>query len=321
MPEIIVFIISLAAAIRGADWVGRSAIAFAKQNGVSPVVIGATIVSLATTLPELSVAFISSILNNDSNVALGVVLGSPLVNLGLILGLLFFFSDQRPKLGYFSRSINLFIVISLLLLVVSLNQEIGGLISILLIILGSLYLTLEYIINKRFQTLEIRLQTRLESIFSLLSFTREKSFYWEFLIGAFLLGIGSKYLADTTVAIATLLQINQFLLSITLLAVGTSLPELITTLNSIIYKRYDLSIGNLVGASVLDLTIGVGAATVFHSGTLFFPNNFIIFSALIIIGVFSLFSLWKKIPLVFSGSLILVTGFFFLVLFSLANFS
>lgn len=319
MPEIIVFVISLAAAIRGADWIGRSAVVFAKEKGIPHIVIGATIVSLATTLPELTVATISSFANKDSQIALGVVLGSPLTNIGFILGLFFLFSNHQPQIGYFSRSINLLIVISLLLLVITLNRDIGGILSVLLIILGILYLVLEYLINKKTQPLEDKVETRFESFLSIFSFTKDKAIYFEFVLGAILLAVGSKYVADTSIALASFFHINEFLISITLLAIGTSLPELFTTINSLIYKRANLSIGNLVGASVIDLTIGVGLGTLFHSGTITYPNNLIIFSALILIGIFSLLSLWKKVPTAFVGSLLLGTALLFFVLFGLYN--
>lgn len=319
MPEVIVFVVSLAAAIRGADWVGRSAIFFAKQKGIPNIVIGATIVSLATTLPELSIASISSIVNKDSQIALGVVLGSPLTNIGLILGLFFLFSHHRPQFGYFSRSVNLLIVLSLLLLVVTLTQDIGGLISVLLIILGILYLTLEYLINKKIDPLEDRLESRFESFLSLFSFTKERAIYFEFALGAIFLAVGSKYLTDTSIALANFLHINEFFISMTLLAIGTSLPELLTTINSILYKRASLSVGNLVGSSVIDLTIGVGLGTVLHSGSISYPNNLIIFLALILIGGFSLLSLWKRIPIPFVGGLLFGTAFFFFILFGVYN--
>jgi cation:H+ antiporter len=319
MPEIIVFIVSLAATIRGADWVGRSAISFAKTRGIPQVVIGATLISIATTLPELTIATVSSIVNEDPQISLGVLLGSPLTNIGFILGLFFLFSRNHPQVGYFSRSINLFIVLSLLLLVVTFNQNIGGLISVLLIILGVLYLALEYLINKKIEPIEEKIETRFESFLSLFSFTKDKALYYEFTLGVIFLLIGSKYLTDTTIALASLFNVNDFLISITLLAIGTSLPELFTTINSLIYKRVSLSVGNLVGASVIDLTIGVGLGTVIHSGRIETPNNLIIFSALILVGIISLLSIWKKIPISLVGSLLLATALFFFLLFGLYN--
>lgn len=86
MPEIIIFVVALLAAIRGADWVGRASINFAKRLGVSSFVIGATFVAIATTLPELTVALISGVVNKNPLYGLGNVLGSPIINIGLILG-------------------------------------------------------------------------------------------------------------------------------------------------------------------------------------------------------------------------------------------
>ena len=321
MPEVIVFVVSLAATIRGADWIGRSAIVLAKRFGVSHLVIGATVVSVATTLPELTVAATSSFLNKDPQIALGVVLGSPLSNIGFILGLFLIFSQHRPQFGYFSRSVNLMIVVSLLLLVVAINRDIGDIISLLLITLGILYLALEYLIGQKVPTLLEKIESRFDSAISLFSIFKQekKSIYLEFFFGAVFLTAGSKYLVDTSISLANLMHVSEFFISITLLAIGTSLPELFTTINSIIYKRASLSVGNLVGSSVIDLTIGVGLATVLHSGGISYQNSLFIFSALILIGSFSLLSLWKRIPIAFVGSLLFGTALFFFILFGLYN--
>ncbi len=321
MPEVIVFVISLAASIRGADWVGRSAFIFAKKFGISQLVVGATIVSVSTTLPELTISAISSIFNKNSQIALGVVLGSPLINLGLILGLFLLFSHHRPQIGYFSRSVNLIIVISILLLVITQNRDIGGIISLLLIVLGILYLSLEYLIGQKVPTLVERIESRFETAVSFFSIFQQekKTVYFEFILGTIFLAVGSKYLVDTSISLSNLMGVNEFFISATLLAIGTSLPELITMINSIIYKRFNVSVGNLVGASVINLTIGTGIGTMFHNGTISYPNNLIIFAALILIGFLALLSLWKRIPTSLTGSLLVVTSVFFFVIFGLQN--
>lgn len=321
MPELIVFIIGLAAAIRGADWLGRAAIALAKQLGVPHIIIGATVVSAATTLPELAIATISGWVNEDPQLALGIVIGSPLTNLGIILGLFFLFSKHKPKIGYYSRSINLVIVLSLLLLVITLNRPIGGLLSFLLIVLGILFILLELAISQKVRTWEDRVESRFETFLSIWSITKDKSIFFELILGTIFLAVGSKFLVDSTFSLAQLLNVNEFFVSMTFLALGTSFPELITTINSIVKNRLSLSVGNLVGASVIDLTFGVGLGTLFNSGTVETPSNYIVFSALIVIGILSLLVLWKKMPPAIIGGALVLTSLIFLTAFTILTYS
>src|SRR3972149_1625809 len=317
MPEIIVFIIGLAAAIRGADWVGSAAVKWAKQQGVSQIVVGATLVSFATTLPEISIATIGGLINKDPLVALGAVLGSPLVNLGVILGILFIFSRRRPSTGYYLRALNIFLVTCLVLLILSFYRPLGNTVSLLFIALGIMFLVLEFIIGKRSIGSAETALNRFEGLLSLFSFPRDRALLLEFVLGVILLGVGSKFMVDSTISIASLLKIDEFFISVTLVAIGTSLPEFITAVNSLIYKRESLSVGNLVGASVIDITLGTGLATLFKGATLSYPINLYIFIPMIIIGILCLAALWKKLPLALVGVSLVVTAAASLALFSL----
>ena len=248
MPEIIIFVVSLIAAIRGADWVGKASITFAKRLGVSNFVIGATLFAAATTLPELTVALISGTVNKDPLFGLGNVLGSPIINLGLILGLFFIVSRHRPSLGYYSRSVNIFIAVSAILFVVSLARPIGGLLSLSLILFGSIFLFLEFLLSERSQTFLDQVENRFEKFVSFFHLAGSKDVIFEFFFGAALLIFGCKFLVDSGIAIANGLGVDDFFISATLLAIGTSLPELITMITSVVKKRDGISIGNLVGA-------------------------------------------------------------------------
>jgi len=317
MPEFIVFAVGLIAAIRGADWVGNAAVKWAEKFGVSHVFIGATLVSIATTLPELSIATISGIFNHDSQIALGAVLGSPLANLGLILGGFFLFSQVRPNLGYYSRAVNVFLVSAFLLLILSFYQPLGGYISLIFIVLGIVFLIFEFTIGNRSISLVENTSHRFQNFFHLFSFAKDKALLFQFILGAILLAVGSKYVVDSTVAISSLLQINELFISLTLLAFGTSLPELITAVNSIIYKREGVSVGNLVGASVIDVTLGVGLGTVLTSTVISFPTNLFIFLPMLVMGALALVVISRRIPITLIGSLLIATAIISLVAFSI----
>lgn len=166
MPEIIIFVVALLAAIRGADWVGRASINFAKRLGVSSFVIGATFVAIATTLPELTVALISGVVNKNPLYGLGNVLGSPIINIGLILGGFFILNKKHPSLGYYSRALNIFIIVTAIIFLVSLFRPIGGLFSVLLIGFGIVFLFLEFLLIQRTQTFLDEVENRFEKFIS-----------------------------------------------------------------------------------------------------------------------------------------------------------
>src|SRR3989344_734841 len=262
MPEIIIFVVALIAAIRGADWVGKASITFAKRLGVSQFIIGVTFVSLATTLPELTVAFISGTINHNPLFGLGNVLGSPIINIGLILGSYFMISKHQPSLGYYSRAINIFIIISVILLIVSFFRPIGGLLSIFLIFFGVAFIVLEFLLSQRTRGLIDGVENRFDKFISFFQLAGNRDVILEFFFGTILLLFGCKFLVDSGVTLANNFGVDSFLISATVLAAGTSLPELVTMITSVVKKRDGISIGNLVGASVIDATIGVGLATI-----------------------------------------------------------
>lgn len=316
MPEIIVFLASLAVVIKGSDWLGRASVNWAKQFGLPNFIVGATFVAAATSLPELVIAFVAGPISHEPKLALGAVLGSPLINIGIILALALYFTKQRPSLGYFSRAINIFIVLSALLLVISLNSSFGNPISLLLLALGVLFVLLEFVIGKKSQTIFENLEHRFEMIVGFFSFTREREILFEFIFGGLFLVLGGSFLVSSALAIASTYHINELFLGSTLIAFGTSLPELLTTINSLVNKREDLAIGVLVGASVMDLSLGVGLATLSGQTSLSLPINLLFFLPLVAIGVLVAISFWKKIPLPLISLLLVSSVVLFLLLFS-----
>lgn len=320
MPEVIIFFIALVAAIRGADWVGKASISLAKRLGVSSFIIGATLVSFATTLPELTVAFISGTFNSDPLFGLGNVLGSPIINLGLILGTFFIISKHQPSLGYYSRAVNIFIVVSTILFIFSFYKPIGGLFSVFLILFGSLFLFLEFLLSQKTATIIDNVENRFEKFISFFHLAGSKDVILEFIFGVALLIFGCKFLVDSGIALAHGLNVDDFFIGASVLALGTSLPELITMITSVIKKRNGISIGNLVGASVIDITIGVGLATIGGSASLVPPFNYLFFLTMILLGLICLLALWRRFSIVYIGGMLFALAIGFVILLSVIEF-
>lgn len=320
MPEIIIFVVALLAAIRGADWVGRASINFAKRLGVSSFVIGATFVAIATTLPELTVALISGVVNKNPLYGLGNVLGSPIINIGLILGGFFILNKKHPSLGYYSRALNIFIIVTAIIFLVSLFRPIGGLFSVLLIGFGIVFLFLEFLLIQRTQTFLDEVENRFEKFISFFHLVGSKDVVLEFVFGTGLLLFGSKFLVDSGTAIANSLHVDNFFISATILALGTSTPELITMINSLFHNRMSLSIGNLVGASVLNLTLGVGFATVATPAKLPIPFTYLFFITMLALGLVGLIALWQKFRIEVVGGILVTIAVLFLITISILEF-
>ena len=140
---------------------------------------------------------------------------------------------------------------------------------------------------------------------------------FELIFGVIFLAIGSYFLVNSSLSIASTLKIPELFLSITLLALSISLPELITMILALVQKRENLVTGNLVGASVLHLTLGVGLATILNQAIIAYPTNYLIFSPMILMGIISLLALWKKIPLKIIGGLLLAATTISLMIFIL----
>lgn len=321
MSEIVIFTVALIAAIRGADWIGKASITFAKRLGVSPFVIGATFVSLATTLPELTVGFISGTFNHDPLFGLGNVLGSPIINIGLILGSFFIIAKHQPSLGYYSRAINIFIIVSFILLIASFFVPIGGLLSLFLILSGLAFIVLEYLLSQREGGLIDSIESRFEKFISFFHLVGNRDVILEFIFGTALLIFGCKFLVDSGITIANNIGVDDFFISATLLAIGTSLPELITMITSLVKKRDGVSIGNLVGASVIDITLGTGLATIVKPATLSTPFNLLFFGIMIALGIICLIALWKKVRIEIIGGTLVVIAICFIFSLALLEFT
>ena len=252
---------------------------------------------------------------------LGNVLGSPIINIGLILGSFFIISKHQPSLGYYSRAINIFIIVSAILLIASFFNPIGGLLSIFLIFFGVAFIVLEFLLSQRTKNLVDGMESRFEKFISFFHLAGSRDVIFEFIFGTALLIFGCKFLVDSGVAIANDFGVDSFLISATVLAAGTSLPELVTMITSVVKKRDGISIGNLVGASVIDATIGVGLATIVKPAALTTPFSTLTFVTMIGLGIVCLVALWQRIKIEVIGGILVAVASAFVILLSLLEFT
>ncbi len=242
---------SLAVLIWGADKFVDNSSLIAKKIGVSELTIGLTIVALGTSAPEIFVG-ISSVLNNSESIAMGAVVGSNISNIALIFGVSCIGISFLPKKTPIVQLMP-FLVSALILGYVLIDLNVSKFDGILLILSFCYFL---YVINanKNTQTLIDEQQDKNNSI----------TFIF-LIIGLISLIFGSRYAVIYAEKIAILLNISELIIGLTIIAIGTSLPELAATISAVLKKKTDMVVGNVIGSNVLNIALVVPIIGFFSS--------------------------------------------------------
>ena len=242
---------SLAILIWGADKFVDNSSLIAKKIGVSELTIGLTIVALGTSAPEIFVG-ISSVLNNSESIAMGAVVGSNISNIALIFGVscigISFLPKKTPVVQLMP-----FLVSALILGYVLIDLNVSKFDGILLLLSFCYFL---YVINANRNT-----QTFIDE-----QKDKNNSITLIFLtIGLISLIFGSRYAVIYAEKIAILLNISELIIGLTIIAIGTSLPELAATISAVLKKKTDMVVGNVIGSNVLNITLVVPIIGFFSS--------------------------------------------------------
>ena len=246
----------------GAEWLVKGSSSLAKSLGITPVVIGLTVVAFGTSAPELVVSVVSSI-QGKSMIAIGNAVGSNICNIALVLGVSAIFRPITCHASVVKRDIPIMIGISLYLLVLSFNSTIGRFEGATLFGGLILYTFFNYY-NARKESVSgtdketIMPQSDLEEVGFIASRGKQLLF-----IGVGICGVvlGAQLVVDSAVKIMTVLGVSEKFIGLTIVAFGTSLPELATSVVAAIKRQMDISIGNLVGSNVFNILGVVGAAS------------------------------------------------------------
>ncbi|MGE4353415.1 MAG: calcium/sodium antiporter [Oscillospiraceae bacterium] len=253
---IIYFLFGLLLVIIGGDAFVDSSVRIAKRMHVSEMLIGATLVSIGTTLPELIVSATASV-HGYSDVAAGNAIGSVICNTALIAGFVVAFSRFAPDIASFCRSYAQFFLAAGLYCAFACFGGLSRIAGIGLLLALFLYLFGIYGATKGGS--KIHTSEKLEG--SLLLDVPQIT------LGAALLFIGANLLVDKGTFLARQIGIPDHVISISMISLGTSLPELFTAVSAIRKKHGALSIGNIVGANILNLLMVSGVSSVIEPFT------------------------------------------------------
>ncbi len=240
------FAIGLALVVKGGDFFVDAASWIAKAMHIPPFIVGATIVSLATTMPEMIVSVMASI-SGQNDMALGNAVGSVTANTSLIMAItMLTMSVSFPRKQYIKQSLVLIFSVALLLL-----SCLGGSLHFVGGILLALLFCYSMFENVRSARKNPEFAEEKQPI-DKKKFALNTLF---FILGAAGIVGGSRLMVDYGQKIAEFLGVPERVIAVTLVAVGTSLPELVTTVTAIIKKESSLSVGNIIGANVIDICL------------------------------------------------------------------
>ncbi len=234
----------------GGDLLTKSSVDISFKLSIPKIIIGMTVVSFATSAPELIVS-LNATLDGLPNFAIGNVLGSNIANIGLVLGIITIIYPISLKQRFYYTDFPLLIISTILFYYVIYTESqisrVEGIILVIAIILILFYLFF-YQKNDQSEFSE-ELDKDKISIF--------KSFLYILFSGS-LLWLGSETLIKSSVSVANKLEISERIISITMVAIGTSVPELAASIVASLKKQNDLSIGNLIGSNIFNLLVVIG---------------------------------------------------------------
>jgi cation:H+ antiporter len=304
--HLILFAVGLVLILKGGDLFVDSSATIARRLNIPRIIIGGTIVSLATTAPELVVSTTAS-LKGDAGIALGNAVGSAIANIGLIVGVSAILAPISMDIIPFRRRSFWMLITAVLVTVFSWQLEVTRPAGLVLVLSAAIYLTLNCVQAIRERKKE---QSAAEGSSQEKDTPLGKAITI-FAIGAALVIVGSHFLVDSGIAIATALGIPSLIIGLTAVAVGTSLPELVTAITSAKKKVADLSIGNIVGANILNLGLITGVSAMIRPLTLDLFTRYYAFTWMFIMILAMMIIFWKK------GQMAKKAGIFLLFLYTI----
>jgi len=255
MSPTIALLLGLLLLFFGGELLVRGSVALALKMRISTLVVGMTVVSFATSAPELFVS-LQAVLNGSNDIAFGNVIGSNIANITLVLGVtaLIFrvkISEQTATLNYPVLLFASLVFGTVMYYFNGIPQEVGFLFIFLLLVFTWLLISKSRKENLKSATDEDELlkEASSDSLFKSLGFL---------IAGILLLKFGADYLVEGTISIANKFEISERVIAVTVVAIGTSIPELATSIVAALKKEHNLAVGNLIGSNIFNILVVLG---------------------------------------------------------------
>ncbi|MFG1812393.1 calcium/sodium antiporter [Kribbella sp. NPDC049174] len=279
MSSALLIVGGLVGLLGGAELLVRGGTGLALRLGIAPIVIGVTVVSLGTSMPELAIG-IDAARQGSAGLAVGNIVGTNLVNLLLILGLSALISPLTLDTRTVRFDLPCMTAASLVLLVVALDGSLGTLDGVVLVLLGVGY-TLAVLRTSRQESPAVQAEYQA-------NYDAQRARPWlpvvSLLVGIAVIVIGATLLVDGAVDAARAFGVSDAVIGLTIIAIGTSAPELVTTIVSTLRGDRDIALGNLLGSSVYNIAIILGVTILVAPGVVEVPDEILGGDLLLMVG-------------------------------------
>ena len=248
--QLFFLIVGLLMLVVGSNYLLKSSVDLSLKYKISKVVIGLTVVSIATSAPELLIS-VSSVLKNSSDIAISNVIGSNIANFDLVLGLALFFSKIKINKKLIYQDWNFLMISSVIFSLFAITKveisRIEGLVLFTLLISSLVY------IFRNSKGEEVSLNENNRSNTKLIALI---------LVSSLMLYFGSEFFVDSSIYFADYFGVSERIIGLTIVAIGTSLPEVVTTLVAVFKKELDISIGNIIGSNIFNILAVIGITSI-----------------------------------------------------------
>ena len=259
--EILLFVGGVGVLYFGAEWLVRGASRLAASLGVSPIVVGLTVVSMGTSAPELVISVVAS-LGGSPDLAVGNVMGSNLANVGLVLGISAILRPLRVSTKIVTREVGVMVLITALLLPIIWDLHIDRFEGALLVTMLVLYLTYVYRSSKKEDPEESGEYAEHRKETDGLSFRALARDIGFICLGVTGLVLGALVITESALALAEAMGVSELVIGLTLVSVGTSLPELATCAVAALRDEADIAVGNILGSNIFNITFVLGITSI-----------------------------------------------------------
>lgn len=247
---LLLFTAGLVLIIKGGDLFVDAATWIAEASGIPKFIIGATVVSFATTLPEMLVSVFAA-LEGNADIAVGNAVGSVTANTGLIMCLSLVCMNCAMTRKQFGVKAGILLVTIVVLFGFTRDGQLSVFESAVILVFFAIFLAENLIAGRREQENEASesdARAKIDAKTMAINIAK-------FVFGAAAIVLGAQLLIDNGSALARMLNVPDSIIAATMIAIGTSLPELVTTITAIRKKQSSLSVGNIIGANIMDLTL------------------------------------------------------------------
>jgi len=282
--DIVIFIVAMGALIYGADFIIEESEKIALHFNISPFIIGATLVALGTSLPEMAVSMSAS-LQGSGDIAVANVIGSTIFNIALVLGVVFLIAKKiSPKRDLFAMDSAWSLFPILIFILMSIDGKLSMLDGFLFLALMGAYLIFLIQSNQVEESEE----------------EDKEKFAWLKTIGLLLIGfifviLGADFAIDSASNIARDFGVSEWLIGLFLVAFGTSLPELTVAIKAARANNADMAIGAIIGSNVANFTMVLGLSSIINPLNVDLSTNFFDIIAALIVSVMLVFITANKL--------------------------